>query len=179
MFGREDALKYINGYKSKVRNREPIITQRGIHRSPSQDMYFKGALFLHTLRSVVDDDERWWKLLRDFYQQFKYQNIMTEEFFNPLGDLPAFFTLGISPFRPVPAARGAADAGARVQREGRDARLPVGRRRAIVRDADQGGQARQWQIIVPTTDWATMRSPVTKDEFEVATDLFYVNVVRQ
>jgi aminopeptidase N len=85
MFGREDALKYINGYKSKVRNREPIITQRGIHRSPSQDMYFKGALFLHTLRSVVDDDERWWKLLRDLFQQFKYQNIMTEDlvqFFN-------------------------------------------------------------------------------------------------
>ena len=57
MFGHDDALKYINGYKSKVRNREPIITQRGIHRSPPQDMYFKGALFLHTLRSVVDDDD--------------------------------------------------------------------------------------------------------------------------
>ena len=65
LFGHDDALKYINGYKPKVRNREPIITQRGIHRTPSQDMYFKGALFLHTLRSVVDDDERWWKLLRD------------------------------------------------------------------------------------------------------------------
>ena len=58
LFGRDDALKYMNGYKSKVRNREPIITQRGIHRTPSQDMYFKGALFLHTLRSVVNDDEQ-------------------------------------------------------------------------------------------------------------------------
>ena len=53
MFGYDDALKYINGYKSKVRNREPIITPRGINRTPPQDMYFKGALFLHTLRSVV------------------------------------------------------------------------------------------------------------------------------
>ena len=26
MFGHDDALKYINGYKTKVRNREPIIT---------------------------------------------------------------------------------------------------------------------------------------------------------
>ena len=32
VFGHDDALKYVNGYKSKVRNREPIITQRGIHR---------------------------------------------------------------------------------------------------------------------------------------------------
>ena len=48
-------------------------------------MYFKGALFLNTLRSVVNDDARWWKLLRDFFQHFKYQNIMTEDvvqFFN-------------------------------------------------------------------------------------------------
>ena len=52
LFGREDAIKYANGYKSKVGNREPIITQRGIHRTPNQDMYFKGALFLDTLRNV-------------------------------------------------------------------------------------------------------------------------------
>ena len=48
-------------------------------------MYFKGALFLHTLRSVVNDDAKWWRVIRDFYQRFKYQNIMTEDmvrFFN-------------------------------------------------------------------------------------------------
>ena len=48
-------------------------------------MYFKGALFLNTLRSVIDNDARWWKLVRDFYGHFKYQNIMTEDvvkFFN-------------------------------------------------------------------------------------------------
>ncbi len=44
-----------------------------------QDMYFKGALFINTLRNVVNDDHRWWKLLLDFYQHFKYQNIMTED----------------------------------------------------------------------------------------------------
>ena len=43
-------------YKSKVQNLQPIITARGINREPPQDQYFKGALFLNTLRSVVDDD---------------------------------------------------------------------------------------------------------------------------
>ncbi|HKE86386.1 MAG TPA: M1 family metallopeptidase, partial [Vicinamibacterales bacterium] len=84
-FGYDAALKYVNGYKSKVRNRDPIVTQRGIHRSPPQDMYFKGALFLNTLRNVVNDDQKWWKVLHDFFQHFKYQNIMTEDvvaFFN-------------------------------------------------------------------------------------------------
>ena len=41
------------------------------------------------------------------------------------------------------------------------------------------GTRGQWQTIVPTTDWAIMHAPAAKDEFEVATDLFYVNVVRQ
>jgi aminopeptidase N len=79
VFGYDDALKYTNGYKSKVANAEPIVVQRGIYRSPNQDQYFKGALFLHTLRSVVNDDAKWWKLLRDLYAEFKYRNIFTED----------------------------------------------------------------------------------------------------
>ncbi len=46
LFGHDEAIRYVNSYKSKVHNREPIITQRGIHRQPMQDMYFKGTLFL-------------------------------------------------------------------------------------------------------------------------------------
>src|SRR3954465_8932886 len=79
MFGHDDYLKYTNGYKARVKNQQPIIGERGIHRSPPQDMYFKGALFLNTLRSVVNDDARWWKTIRAVFQHFKYQNIMTEE----------------------------------------------------------------------------------------------------
>ena len=85
LFGAADGLKYTNAYKTKIQNRTPIITERGLHRSPPQDMYFKGALFLHTLRGVVNDDAVWWKLIRDFYQANKYTNIMTEDvvaFFN-------------------------------------------------------------------------------------------------
>ena len=72
LFGHDDAIRYVNSYKSKVQNRELIVTQRGIHRQPQQDMYFKGTLFLNTLRSVVNDDAIWWGLVRDVYQQFKY-----------------------------------------------------------------------------------------------------------
>ncbi|HEX4900021.1 MAG TPA: M1 family metallopeptidase, partial [Pyrinomonadaceae bacterium] len=71
MFGKQDGLKYTNGYKSKVHNREPIIAPRGVNATPPQDMYFKGALFLNTLRNVVDDDRQWWSLIRGLYQQFK------------------------------------------------------------------------------------------------------------
>ena len=42
LFGNDDALKYVNGYKSKVRNREPIITQRGIHRHAAAGHVLQG-----------------------------------------------------------------------------------------------------------------------------------------
>ena len=62
-----------------MRNQQPVITRRGVHASPSQDMYLKGALFLHTLRSVVHDDAKWWTMIRGFYDTAKYRNVMTEE----------------------------------------------------------------------------------------------------
>ena len=58
MWGKEDGIKYLNGYVSKVRNRDPIVAPRGVNKVPPQDMYFKGALFINTLRSIVDGDRR-------------------------------------------------------------------------------------------------------------------------
>ena len=78
-WGHDDAVKYLNGLKPKVKNRRPIITERGVNGDPPEDQYFKGALMLNTLRSVINDDNRWWPLLHDFYQHFKYRNIMTED----------------------------------------------------------------------------------------------------
>src|SRR5262249_10830038 len=83
-WGKEDALKYTNAYKSKVKNERPIISAHETNATPPQDKYFKGALFLNTLRSIVNDDAKWWKILHKYFQTFKYENIMTE-------DVAAFF----------------------------------------------------------------------------------------
>jgi len=176
-FGHDDALKYLNGYKTKVRNREPIITDRGIHRTPPQDMYFKGALFLNTLRSVVNDDERWWKLLRELFQRFKYQNIMTEDivqFVNgQLGkDLTPIFDqylrraeiptleLAFNPAEDTLAYRWKADE--------RAFAMPI-----------RAGARGNWHTLEPTTSWKTMSTPIPLDQYEVPTDLYYVNVQKQ
>ena len=176
VFGYEDAVKYVNGYKSKVRNQSPIVTERGIHRSPSQDMYFKGALFLHTLRNVVNDDDRWRMLIRDLFQHFKYQNILTEDivaFFNermdtdltPIFDQylrhPALPTLELT----FDEAEGRV--AYRWQADEPGFAMPV-----------RVGRPGRWQIIQPTARWATMPSSLSADEFQVATDLYYINVAR-
>jgi aminopeptidase N len=176
MFGYDDALKYVNGYKSKVRNQQPIITPRGVHRSPPQDMYFKGALFLNTLRNVVNDDARWLRLLRDLYQQFKYQNIMTEDlvrFFNQRTgrDLTPIFDQYLR-HAALPTLELNFDAAAgtvayRWKADVAGFAMPI-----------RVGTRGQWQIIEPTVEWKTMKTALTKETFEVATDLYYVNVTR-
>jgi hypothetical protein len=41
------------------------------------------------------------------------------------------------------------------------------------------GTPGHWQIIHPTTEWQWMQTPLTKDEFQVDTDHYYVDVNKQ
>jgi hypothetical protein len=41
------------------------------------------------------------------------------------------------------------------------------------------GLKSDWQIIRPTLQWQRMRTNIAKGDFEVATDLYYVNVGKQ
>ena len=66
--GKEDALTYINTGKDAVKNAVPVIAEEGIYATPPTDQYKKGALFLNSVRSVVNDDAIWFKLLHDYYQ---------------------------------------------------------------------------------------------------------------
>jgi len=174
MFGKDDGLKYTNGYQSKVRHQQPIIAPRGVNATPPQDQYFKGALFINTLRSVVNDDKRWWALLKDFYQHFKYQTIMTE-------DVVAYFNqktgMNLTPIfdqylrhTAIPVLELVFD----------DTRKAVRYRW----QADESGFAMpvrvgtkdHWQIIQPKMEWQELKTELKKEDFQVATDLYYVDV---
>ena len=174
IYGYADGLKYTNAYKKKIQNKEPIVQQRGIHRTPPQDMYFKGALFLNTLRSVVNDDPKWWKLIHDLFQHFKYQNIMTEDvvkFVNEqLGrDLTPVFDQYLRrialPTLELTFDEKAGTVAYRWNADERAFNMPI-----------RVGKKDSWQTIQPTTDWQVMATKLSKDVFEVATDLYYVNV---
>ena len=40
------------------------------------------------------------------------------------------------------------------------------------------GAREHWQIVQPTAEWQTMKTPLKRDEFEVATDLYFVTVTK-
>jgi aminopeptidase N len=176
-WGKDDALKYLGGYKSHVQNLRPIVGERGVNAEPPQDMYFKGALMINTLRSVINDDAKWWQLLHDFYQHFKYQNILTE-------DVIAWFNqhagMNLTPIfnqylrhRDIPRlellfgeAPGMLMYKWRADED--DFAMPV-----------RVGTPDHWQIIQPTTQWQSMQTTLSKDDFQVATDLYFVDVNKQ
>jgi len=176
-WGKDDALRYLSGYRPKVHNLRPIVAEREVNADPTEDQYFKGALMLNTLRSVVNDDAKWWTLLRGVYQRFKYRNILTEE-------MVAYFNLqaGMN-LTPV------------FNQYLRHAAIPrlellFGEAPGTLLykwDADEQafampvriGTPGKWQTIHPTTKWQTMKTSLTKDELEVDLDHFYVDVNKQ
>jgi aminopeptidase N len=176
-FGQQDAIKYLSGYKAKVKNQRPIIAERSVNAEPPQDMYFKGALFINTLRSIVNDDARWWKLLHDFYQHFKYKNIMTEDvvaYFNRQTgmDLTPIFDQYLRhtaiPTLELKFDESAGTVAYRWKVDEADFAMPV-----------RVGKKDNWQIIQATTEWKTMSTSLKKDDFDVATDLYFVNVSKE
>ena len=176
MYGKEDAIKYLNGYKPKITNERPIITARGVNGEPPPDQYFKGVVFINTLRSIVDNDARWWKLLHDLYQHFKYQNIMTEDmeqFFNQQTGMN--FTPIFNQYlrhTTIPTLELKFDSSGTVSYRWKadepGFQMPV-----------RVGKKGEWRILHATSDWQTMQTTLKKDEFDVATDLYYVNVTRE
>ena len=85
MKGYDQAMKYINGQANNVRNDKPIIGQFGVNREGSGDMYYKGSLLLNTIRHIINDDVKWWKLLYNYSETFKKQIIDTKtvvDYFN-------------------------------------------------------------------------------------------------
>ena len=173
-WGKDDAIKYLNGYKPKVKNERPIIEKRGVNADPPADQYFKGVLFINTLRSVINNDPEWFKLLHDLFQHFKYKNIMTEDmvaFFNQRTgmDLTPLFNQYLR-HTDIPALELKFDEAAgtvsyRWKADEPGFAMPV-----------RVGRKDDWQIIHPTMEWQKMKTPLKKDDFDVATDLYYVNV---
>lgn len=81
-FGYNDAIKYLNGYKSKVENKFPMIGQPSVAHWPTSDIYFKGTLFINTLRHIVNDDEKWWAGVKEFTTGFKKSHLYTADVLN-------------------------------------------------------------------------------------------------
>lgn len=73
------AEKYITGIRRNIRNDEPIIASYGVAKSGSGDMYYKGSNMIHTIRQVINDDEKFRQILRGLNKDFYHQTVTTQQ----------------------------------------------------------------------------------------------------
>ncbi|UZO79986.1 M1 family metallopeptidase [Aquimarina sp. ERC-38] len=81
-YGKEASAAYVIGTRKKILNDKPMIGPYGVNQEGSGDMYYKGANVLHTLRQMINDDEKWRAILRGLNTTFYHKTVTSEEIEN-------------------------------------------------------------------------------------------------
>ncbi|MFI5257395.1 MAG: M1 family metallopeptidase [Gemmatimonadales bacterium] len=77
--GKAAGAAYVIGTRRLVRNDKPIVGTFGVNDEGSGDMYYKGGNMLHTIRQIVNDDEKWRGILRGLSAEFRHQVVTGEQ----------------------------------------------------------------------------------------------------
>ena len=94
--GKDAASEYVRGTRKAIQNDIPIIGVYGVNQEGSGDMYYKGANMIHTLRTWMNNDEKFRQMLRGLNKEFYHQTVTTEQIENYIAkfsglNLNAFF----------------------------------------------------------------------------------------
>ena len=167
-FGKEAAAAYVIGTRRNIQNDKPIIGRYNLNKSGSSDMYYKGANMLHTLRQLVENDEKWREILRGLNKEFYHKTVTTQQIESYISkksgiDLTAFFEQYLRTTK-IPT----------IEYQFTNKGLKF-RYTNIVNDFDMpikiiNGQKEKW--IYPTSEWKTEKIDGT--EFRIDRN-FYIN----
>jgi aminopeptidase N len=78
-FGKEAGNEYVQGLRKNIQNDKPIIGPYGVNKEGSGDMYFKGANIIHTIRQLINNDNKFRQILRGLNQTFYHQTVTTKQ----------------------------------------------------------------------------------------------------
>ena len=78
-FGKQASAEYVIGTRKNIQNDRPLIGYYDVNKEGSSDMYYKGANMLHTLRQLIEDDEKWRKILRKMNVTFYHQTVSSKQ----------------------------------------------------------------------------------------------------
>jgi aminopeptidase N len=170
-FGKAAGTAYNAGNRRTVQNDRPIVGPRGVNAEGSGDMYSKGGNMLHTIRQLVNDDERFRGILRGLNATFRHQTVTGAQVQRYIAqqsglDLDRVFAQYLTT-RDVPVLEYRVDTGAVAYRwsgvlPGFDmpVRVSVGRQ--------------PFQLLRPTAEWQTTPLPAGAPREVRVDDGFYV-----
>jgi aminopeptidase N len=78
-YGKKASSEYVIGLRKTIANKKTIIGKYDLNNEGSSDMYNKGGNMLHTLRQLVDNDQKWRMILRKMNKKFYHQTVTTNQ----------------------------------------------------------------------------------------------------
>lgn len=175
--GKKEALRQLRGQQPG--NKDPVIGIYDVNNFHLGDMYSKGALMLHTLRSILNNDSLFFNMLKDMQAHFQYQSVNTEMIVGYINqytrrNLTTFFDQYLR-FANIPELelKFTNDAGNgwlveyRWKTDVKEFNMPVN----VTKDRNG------WSTISPNTDWQQLHlNDIKPSDFKVDTDNFYIAV---
>ncbi|TCD10743.1 M1 family peptidase [Pedobacter frigidisoli] len=79
---KEAGNEYVIGLRKNIDNDAPIIGPYGVNKEGSGDMYYKGANLIHTIRQLINNDEKFRQILRGLNKTFYHKTVTTAEIEN-------------------------------------------------------------------------------------------------
>ncbi|WP_443936608.1 M1 family metallopeptidase [Pedobacter sp. MW01-1-1] len=80
--GLKAANEYAIGLRKGISNDIPVIGPYGVNKEGSGDMYPKGANLIHTIRQLINNDEKFRQILRGLNKTFYHQTVTTAQIEN-------------------------------------------------------------------------------------------------
>ena len=78
-YGKKAATEYVVGIRKNIENKVPIISPYGVNADGPIDIYYKAGNMMHTIRQVINDDEKFRNILRGLNKTFYHQTVTTKQ----------------------------------------------------------------------------------------------------
>ncbi|MBB2146771.1 M1 family peptidase [Pedobacter sp. LMG 31464] len=174
MQGKAAAEAYVIGIRKKIGNREPIIGAYNVNKEGSGDMYYKGANMIHTIRQLINNDEKFRSILRGLNKVYYHKTVTSAQVENYIATqsglkLDKVFDQYLR-YSKIPVLEYKINNGVLSYRwitEVKGFDMPV----KVSLKADS------YTLIKPTNDWKTIKidASVNMDNFKTEPN-FYVNI---
>jgi aminopeptidase N len=74
-YGKQAGKAFVIPGRAGISNEVPVAGPYNVNKMGSGDMYSKGTVLLNMVRTIVDDDEKWRKILRGLNTEFYHKTV--------------------------------------------------------------------------------------------------------
>jgi len=175
-YGKQAGQEYVHGTRFAIVNDRPIHGPYNVNKEGSGDMYYKGGNMLNTIRTIINDDEKWRSILRGLNKTFYHKTVDYDDIVSYINkesgkNLSPVFDQYLN-YRGIPILNFMETGGKLYVRWVADAKgfdMPV-------RVKVKGGE---YQFITPTNRFKPVEiQGANKDNIEVDTFNYYIGVMK-